>query len=90
MEALEVLKIQLFLLNMKHHNLMKHSQRLLMHPKTLSTKNLKLGDEGARGIEKLAVSLDYETPRFDEKFTKVDAFENIVNKEKLNLGEGGA
>ena len=69
---------------MKHHDLMKHLQRLT-HPKTLSTKNLKLGDGGARGVENLTGSLDYETPQFDKKFTKVDTFENIVNKENLNL-----
>ena len=37
MEALGVLKIRLFLLNMKHHNLTKNSQRLT-HSKTSSTK----------------------------------------------------
>ena len=34
--------------------------------------------------------LEDETPRFVEKFVKVEASETIVNKENLNLGDGGA
>ena len=34
--------------------------------------------------------LDDETPPFDEKFIEVNASETIVNKENLNLGDGGA
>ena len=40
-------------------------------------------------VQYLTISLEYEPPQFDEKFAKVDAFENIVNKENLNLGDGG-
>ena len=35
-------------------------------------------------------SLEDETPRFDKKFVKDDVSETIVNKENLNLGDGGA
>ena len=60
-----------------------------MHPKPLSTKKtIILEMEALRGVEKSTISLEYETPGFDETLSKVDTFENIVNKENLNLRDG--
>ena len=41
---------------------------------------MNLRDGGGQGVENLTISLEYEPPQFDEKFTKFDVSENIVNK----------
>ena len=59
----------------------------------LNKENLSLGNGGARSVGNQTISHmechEDETPRFDEKFMKVDASETIINKENLNLGDGG-